>query len=233
MLGAVTSTWKKCAATVLTNHVSGYVNTQNFRIWSTKNPHQLCEKPLHPKKVTVWCAISLAGIIGPFFFEENVDGNNYLDMLYDFFIKKASKKNLINDYWFMQDGAPPHKTKRIIQFLTNVFPNRVIALKAPELNLEWPPYSPDLNPCDFFLWSYLKDKIHRKPIKDINHLKKRIVQEISLISKNLCEKVSNNCFLPSPNELCKGCLPFVIQYVYTSYIIHHTLLCACAEVSLH
>jgi len=48
-------------------HVSGFVNKQNFRYWSQANPRALHEKPLHFQKVTVWCAMSASGIIGPYF----------------------------------------------------------------------------------------------------------------------------------------------------------------------
>lgn len=50
-------------------HRTGYVNSQNFRTWSTENPHVFIETPLHPEKVGVWAAISQRRIIGPIFFE--------------------------------------------------------------------------------------------------------------------------------------------------------------------
>jgi len=51
-------------------HLSGFVNKQNFRCWPATNPVELHERPLHSSKVTVWCAISSLGIIGPYFFED-------------------------------------------------------------------------------------------------------------------------------------------------------------------
>ena len=68
-------------------HLSGFVNKQNFCYWSATNPIELNERPLHCSKVTVWCAITSYGIIGPYFFEEErektvtVTGPCYVHML--------------------------------------------------------------------------------------------------------------------------------------------------------
>ncbi|GFX94241.1 hypothetical protein TNCV_4292861 [Trichonephila clavipes] len=42
-----------------------YVNKQNCRIWSEANQQVYVETPLHPEKLTVWCALWAGGIIGP------------------------------------------------------------------------------------------------------------------------------------------------------------------------
>jgi hypothetical protein len=39
-------------------HLSGYVNSQNNRQWSKKNPIIINGIPLHGVKVGVWCAMS-------------------------------------------------------------------------------------------------------------------------------------------------------------------------------
>ncbi|GFW37427.1 hypothetical protein TNCV_860341 [Trichonephila clavipes] len=49
--------------------LNGYVNKQNCRIWSEANPQVYVETPLHPEKLTVWCALWAGGIIGI-----NIDG---------------------------------------------------------------------------------------------------------------------------------------------------------------
>ncbi|GFY24882.1 hypothetical protein TNCV_2690731 [Trichonephila clavipes] len=50
--------------------LNGYVNKQNCRIWSEANPQVYVETPLHPEKLTVWCALWAGGIIGPYFFKK-------------------------------------------------------------------------------------------------------------------------------------------------------------------
>ncbi|GFU05126.1 uncharacterized protein TNCV_574731 [Trichonephila clavipes] len=37
--------------------LNDYVNKQNCRIWSEANPQVYVETPLHPEKLTVWCAL--------------------------------------------------------------------------------------------------------------------------------------------------------------------------------
>ncbi|GFV57711.1 protein FAM200B [Trichonephila clavipes] len=43
--------------------LKGYVNKQNCRIWSEANPQVYVETPLHPEKLTVWCALWAGGIL--------------------------------------------------------------------------------------------------------------------------------------------------------------------------
>ncbi|GFT71536.1 hypothetical protein TNCV_18281 [Trichonephila clavipes] len=43
--------------------VNGYINKQNCRIWSEANPQVYVETPLHPEKLTVWCALWAGGIL--------------------------------------------------------------------------------------------------------------------------------------------------------------------------
>ncbi|GFS62582.1 hypothetical protein TNCV_1263341 [Trichonephila clavipes] len=43
--------------------LNSYVNKQNGRIWSEANPQVYVETPLHPEKLTVWCALWAGGIL--------------------------------------------------------------------------------------------------------------------------------------------------------------------------
>ncbi|GFW64412.1 hypothetical protein TNCV_274361 [Trichonephila clavipes] len=66
--------------------LNGYVNKQNCRIWSEANPQVYVETPLHPEKLTVWCALWAGGVIGPYIFKNDeghkvtVNDDRYRDM---------------------------------------------------------------------------------------------------------------------------------------------------------
>ena len=73
-----------------------------------------------------------------------------------------------------QDGAPAHRLLGVRYRLNEAFMNRVVGLGH---NVEWPPRSPDLTPCDFFMWGYLKDKVFSTPPENIQQLRQKIIDE--------------------------------------------------------
>ena len=63
-----------------------------------------------------------------------------------------------------------------------LFPGRLISLRG---DVEWPARSPDLSPCDVFLWGYLKEKVFKHRPPSLEDLKERIQQEIDSIPPEL------------------------------------------------
>jgi hypothetical protein len=51
-------------------HLCGNVSSQNSRYWTTENPRNIHQKPLHSEKFIVWCGVAPFGLIGPYFFED-------------------------------------------------------------------------------------------------------------------------------------------------------------------
>lgn len=160
--------------------LSGYVNKQNYRFWGSEQPFITQSTPLNPERLTVWAALSSDGI-HYFFLEGNVNGSSYKKLLTERFFPAISAQNTIDDYWFMQDGATPHRTKDVFEAIFDCFDTRVIGPNYPKFahgGLEWPPYSPDLNPLDFFFWGYLKDKVYKNSPRTLSELKSAISFEI-------------------------------------------------------
>ena len=79
-------------------YLNPQINKPNCRFWGEEKPDFYIEKPFHGKKVTVWAALSVDGIEGPFFFEDdrgNVDTVNkdrYLNILLRKFIPALRRK---------------------------------------------------------------------------------------------------------------------------------------------
>jgi transposase/AraC-like DNA-binding protein len=176
--------------------LDGYVNKQNYRFWAKENPYISRTTPLHPKKLTVWAALCDREVAGPNFFREGtITGDSYLRMLEDKFIPEAYGHDMVNGYTYMQDGATPHRTAEVFECLAEHFGSRVIGLDYPGWygeGLEWPPYSPDLNPCDFFLWGYIKDRVYKDNPKTLDELEEKIVYEIRNIPRTILRKIGEN-----------------------------------------
>ena len=122
------------------------LNKQNNRLWLTERPTDTIEKPLHDQKVLIFCAISVRKKIGLYFLKpENVNQHNYLQMLKEWLWTKVLKTDWYNCYYFQQDGAKPHTAKKVQSWLLEKFGEKFMDKN------KWPPRSPDLNPCHFFM----------------------------------------------------------------------------------
>lgn len=178
-----------------TFQLNGTVNRQNCRYWSRENPHWMMEAHTQfPQKVNVWAGIINNQIIGPYFFEGTVNGDVYLDFLTNFLVPTLkirfpdvnNPNEIDRSIWYQQDGAPPHYSCTVRNYLNEVFPNRWIGRRG---TIEWPPRSPDLTPLDYFLWGYLKSKVYVNRPDNIADLKNRITEEIHKISPEVIQNV--------------------------------------------
>jgi inhibitor of nuclear factor kappa-B kinase subunit alpha len=55
----------------------------------------------------------------------------------------------------------------------------------------WPASSPDLNPCDFYLWGNLKQKVYKTNPHTIEELKENIRNEVSTIPPGELQVITN------------------------------------------
>ena len=56
--------------------------------------------------------------------------------------------------------------------------------------LLWPPRSPDLTPCDFFLWGYVKDTAYKPPLpQNVRELQDRIRAAVQTTDGNMLKRV--------------------------------------------
>ncbi|GFT70376.1 uncharacterized protein TNCV_2658191 [Trichonephila clavipes] len=116
--------------------LNSYINKQNCRIWSEANPQVYVETPLHPEKLTVWCALWAGGIISPYFFKNDeghnvtVNGDRYRALITNFFIPQLNNHD-VQELWFQQDGATCHAARATIDLLKDTFGDRLISRFGP------------------------------------------------------------------------------------------------------
>ncbi|KAJ4436748.1 hypothetical protein ANN_16880 [Periplaneta americana] len=76
------------------------------------------------------------------------------------------------------DGLRLKKTLSAINHLTATFGERLI----PHGGLiAWPPRSPDLTSCEFFIWGSMKDMVYSTPIEDEHTLSQPIMAAAEVI----------------------------------------------------
>ena len=86
----------------------------------------------------------------------SVNSVNYLEMLESYAIDEILL-NIRRLGYFQQDSAPCHFANVVRHFLDGEFPNRWIGRREP---VEWPGYSPNLTPYDF--WGCWKQRFTRR-----------------------------------------------------------------------
>uniref|UniRef100_UPI00358DFE76 uncharacterized protein n=1 Tax=Myxine glutinosa TaxID=7769 RepID=UPI00358DFE76 len=160
------------------------VNTHNVLEYAPTGqlPEFNFDTNMNRQKWTVCLGLCGSGqVIGPFFFQRNVNGNRYLQMINDEVLPQLEEnfeqqfRGVFRYRWWAQDGAPAHRLIALRDRLRELFGDRVIALNHA---VEWPPRSPDLTPCDYFLWGHLKNKVFVTPLRDLDELQGCIRHEV-------------------------------------------------------
>ena len=173
--------------------MNGKVSTRNVVRYAPRGQNPLIhyDVPESRDKINVWAALCGDGtVLGPFFFDENLTGIAYLNLLNEEIVPQMMtvfdfnliQNVLFEQLWWFQDGAPPHRAIVVRDRLNELFGDQVVALYH---NQEWPPRSPDLTPCDFFLWGYIKSRVYRSPPNDVFDLRNRIIREFELLDRNM------------------------------------------------
>ena len=98
----------------------------------------------------------------------------------------ASRENC---QWFQQDRATPNTANVTLDWLDQRFSQRLVNRRRdPERS----PHSLDLDPPDFFVWGYLRNRVYDNNPKTILELKQAISQNIRVTIKQECIRVIYN-----------------------------------------
>ena len=169
-------------------YTNGRVNRQNCRYWSVDNPEfELDSNDQSAERVMVWGGFFGDRILGPYFFDGNVNGINYLEMLENYVWPAI--QNLVNERTiFIHDGAPSHL--RANEWLREKFGENFVSRNGA---IPWPARSPDLTPCDFFLWGYVRSKVfNHVRVQNMEDMIGRIQEAFNAITPAMLARVRRN-----------------------------------------
>ena len=194
---------------------NGTANRHNCTYWSTENLHAKYSVPNIEEGMMVGCSLSSNKLLGPHFFDETVTGSTYRQMLVDYAWPQLQRKRL----YFQHNGAAPHCGAIVREWLDEKFPGCWIGRCGP---FDWSAPSPDLTPCDCFLWVYLKDIVFKGPYTSIMQLQNRIQEVCAETTKAMCQKVCH-----SSAQRLRDCLEKDGQFLSTYFFcIMNTLNCS-------
>ena len=160
-------------------------NFHNDHIWSLNNPHAFRSRRFQQRfNINIWGGLFNNTLLRLHVFNGTLNAEMYYDFLDNTLINflEDIPLNLRQNMWHQQDGTPPHRARLVKQWLNTHFQNRWIGIGGA---MTWPPRSPDLNPCDFYLWGHLKQLVYAVNIIDHNQLMHRIQEAATNIRTNI------------------------------------------------
>ena len=133
-------------------------STLKMQIWIATNKKDVPRvmKTMFPATVMIFGVVSSEGhIIPPHIFEVGLKVNTkvYLDVLKSVVIPWCNQVVGGRPWVWQQDSAPAHKSKETQTWLQKKCYDFVNCVPFSH----WPPSSPDLNPLDNFVWSYVEN----------------------------------------------------------------------------
>lgn len=116
----------------------GIFNSRNSHFWEEENPHAIIVKSSQYRfSLNIWAGIIMNHLLGPFVFPPRLNAAIYLEFL------ENTLPELLEDVplavrqrmWLQHDGAPPHFTNNICNYLNRQFSDRWIGRGGP---VAWP-----------------------------------------------------------------------------------------------
>ena len=165
-------------------------NAQNDRLYVSAGTRKkqvpaarlLKTRSTFTKSVMVSVGVSSLGATDLIFIDPGVkiNGAYYRDVLLSQHLLPAIRAMSGEFFIFQQDSAPAHRACETVEMLRQNAP----AFIPPTL---WPPNSPDLNPVDYKIWGVLQERVYKTRIRDVNHLKERLIEEWSSFDQKIID----------------------------------------------
>ena len=182
------------------------------------NPEYCVDQDPHPVKVSAWACFSGHGLGYMYIFNENMDSKKLKDILGTHLIESAELHFDVGhaeQWWFLQDNAPQHKSFLIRTWLFN---NGIQCI-------DFPPYSPDLNPIEN-LWANLARRVEEFQCDSMEELQDIVAEEWKNTDKELISKLAR-----SMPERCQAVIDAHGSYSLLDLFGNH--FCQCPRQEAH
>ncbi|KAJ8957192.1 hypothetical protein NQ318_007754 [Aromia moschata] len=180
----------------------GVFNRRNSHYWSNYNVHPFRERNFQESwQFNAYCAIRNYGVVALEFYQDNLNGERYLNIIRNFEINCLDNLSLADyrNIFYQNDGAPPHNGHLINNHLQNLFYDQWIANNGPHL---WTPRSPDLLVLDFFIWRTIKHKVYNTALTTREDCMRRVRTAFQDLDPQSLRRVTHENFLLR----CEKCL---------------------------
>jgi transposase len=135
----------------------------------------------HSERVSLWGCFCARGVGQAEVFVGAFDGARYIDILQHNLIQTALHFYQNEHWWFQQDNAPQHTS----HLATRWFHNHGVDM------LDFPPYSPDLNPIEN-LWSILKSRIEQRLVRTVDEVERVLKEEWEALDQTLLSRLAHS-----------------------------------------
>jgi transposase len=148
------------------------------------NPEYCVDKKPHPVKVHMWGCFTGRGLGYCYIFNETLDAKLLKRILSTHLLPSAHlyyRTDPPEQWWFLQDNDPKHTSREIRNWLHN---NGISCL-------DFPPYSPDLNPTENF-WNDLARRVEVREPATTEQLQDIVAEEWAATSTVLLAKLAHS-----------------------------------------
>lgn len=156
--------WK---SVLFSDEKSFWLGSTSDKAWQKLDARIEIETEKWTPKLHVWGGIGYYFKTDLYFFEENMTGKLYQEILRKRLPPTPTSDcpgRLKKKWVFLQDNDPKHKSKKSMEIVRELTGNRLI---------EHPPYSPDFNIMED-VWSYLDRKVRDSGVTTIRGLKTKL-----------------------------------------------------------
>jgi transposase len=147
-------------------------------------PEYTVDKQPHPTKLGVWACFSGRGLGYSYIYNAKMDAKHLKHVL-DIHLLPSARllfhQHPPEHWWLLQDNAPTHTATLVQQWLHN----HGISL------LDFPPYSPDLNPIEN-LWNDVEKRVERRAPTTIEELQDVIAEEWAATPTELLKTLAHS-----------------------------------------